>query len=485
MENNAQHFEPVNASHFKSIAPPWLRLEVVDPLHKLWRALIVSYLRFANVILGDKGLESGVLYIAQLKQRLSFCIHLPNEFIVKHSEAVRGLHEMAEHLSVYSGLLLEDQTCNPNEAPVLGASILAAPLQLELFDVGDSASCEVPDTGSEPGLALAEDKSASVPVFTWSDWLKKDGGRSVGRDTDSSQRIRQTLVRLEESGTERELRRPQSGWQSLLGQLSSDFPNFSPLIQAVISPHLTLVSRGIVHRMNSVIVVGPPGIGKTYFAQQLATILDTGPPLFVSMATETNNSTLVGSSTFWSNSSPGTLFERLAWGTGEHKAVANPLLILDEVDKVSVERFDPLGPLYSLLEAETARSFQDQSLPDVIMDASHVRVIATANDLTVIPAPLLSRALVFHIDAPGREQLLRVVQRIYLGILNRMKVDMRQELSPAVAELAVSMSPREVKVRLECAVASAISHNRDHILATDWLTGSIGGKRQKTIGFTA
>ena len=60
--------------------------------------------------------------------------------------------------------------------------------------------------------------------------------------------------------------------------------------------------------------VGGPGIGKTTFANALAALLGTPPPLFVSMAAETNGSSISGSSTFWSNSSPGQVFEFIAWG---------------------------------------------------------------------------------------------------------------------------------------------------------------------------
>jgi ATP-dependent Lon protease len=89
------------------------------------------------------------------------------------------------------------------------------------------------------------------------------------------------------------------------------------------------------------------------------------------------------------------------------------LIILDEIDKCSADRYDPLAALYSLLETETAARFQDQSLPEILMDLSRVRFFCTANRIDRIPEPLLTRLTVFEIDRPSADQLRGVLRSMF------------------------------------------------------------------------
>lgn len=72
---------------------------------------------------------------------------------------------------------------------------------------------------------------------------------------------------------------------------------------------------------------------------------------------------------------------------------ANPVLMLDEIDKVSSDsRHNPLGPMYSLLEKHTAKRFVDEYL-GVPFDVSNVIWIASANYVERIPEPIRSRMI--------------------------------------------------------------------------------------------
>ena len=63
--------------------------------------------------------------------------------------------------------------------------------------------------------------------------------------------------------------------------------------------------------------------------------------------------------------------------------------MLDEVDKAGGDhRYDPMGALYGLLERDTAVHFRDEFI-DVDMDASHILWVATANNESAIPEPIL------------------------------------------------------------------------------------------------
>lgn len=491
MKTNPREPKLVSTADLAMQAPEWLVLKAPFKVWPVWRDLISSCVKSAAQAFGACPPENLYLKVEQAERGLHFSLEFPSEFEERHPATVEALRAEADSLDRISVLLHDRQIGVPLQRDVdhsveqlidgvqsAGSerSPVCEPAEEAEDDRGDPVSVESPDN------SLRSD--TVVEVFTWDARPSGDGGRRRGRDADSATRIDNLMRRLMFSGTTRPLRTPVAEWSEQLDLLEDDFPNFASLIRAVIRPHLGLLKRGYMHRMNSVLLVGPPGIGKTHFAHELAKILNVGRPLFVPIAAETNASSLAGSSTFWSNSSPGALFERLAWGEPGANAVANPLVILDEVDKSVPDRYDPLGPLYSLLEAETARTFQDQSIPDLYIDASHVRFIATANDVSAIPAPLLSRTLVFHIAAPAAAQLQRIVQRIYQGIVDRIGVPMRAPVPAEILKRASELSPREAKVRLECAIAQAVCAERDRLVPGDWLDIDLCTARRQSIGFT-
>jgi len=316
----------------------------------------------------------------------------------------------------------------------------------------------------------------------------EDGGGSHGRDGDTASRLRKATNRLLASGLTRPVRVPSEDWRERVDALAHQFPNMGALITSVIRPHVALVAQGVDHRLAPILLVGAPGIGKTHFANALADVLGVGSPLLVTMASESNGSTLAGSSTFWSNSAPGRLFEVLAWGQSLEMAIANPLVVLDEVDKVQSKNmhYDPLGALYTLLEVETARHFVDQSLPDLRIDASFCRIVATANDASEIAEPLLSRMLVYQVRQPSRNELSEMVRGMYLRLVQKFELGAMSDLPQEVIDAALLMSPREAKMRLECAVASAVVDGRNSVILSDWPCMSALPQRmqRRPIGFT-
>lgn len=309
-------------------------------------------------------------------------------------------------------------------------------------------------------------------------------GASGGRDDESTRRIKATMERLSKSGLFRELILPPAEWWRKVELLRHEFPNFSRVIETIISPHLGIMSAGGRHRMSPILLVGDPGIGKTHFARAVGKTMGVGAPLFIDFSAETNGSSLGGSSTFWSNSNPGKLFEQMAWGNGIERPIANPLVVLDEIDKTNpAAPYNPLASLYGLLEPETAAKFQDQSVPDASMDVSQVRFILTANDSSGIPEPLLSRLTVFHIDPPTREQLRGVVRSIYASLAKSIGLGLPEEIPESVVDLAEGLSPREARVRMECAIASAVMDERCGIDPCDWPEIPTAASQKRRIGF--
>lgn len=366
----------------------------------------------------------------------------------------------------------------------------------EIRDAKPQAVDELPDFDLPPvegdfdllGLVTGPRQCSPVDVFRFAENAEQLEHRVKGRDGEAGRRIAQTLERLALSGLSRPMASPPGDWQRRLDTLEDSFPNFQQAIETAIRPHVALCAQGLPHRLAPILLLGGPGIGKTRFANALADLLGTPPPLFLSVAAETNSSTIAGSSTFWSNSSPGQLFESLAWGRAGHAPVANCLVVLDEIDKANTIGYSVLGPLYSLLEEHTAAHFVDQSLPDLEFNASHVRIIATANDFEEVPGPLRSRMLIFQIAQPSSTQLVSIAREILLELVRKMRVQFSAELPAALDHRIADMSPRSIKLSMEIAFARAVGAGREQLNAEDWPTLRMDGHathRRAAMGFTS
>jgi ATP-dependent Lon protease len=190
--------------------------------------------------------------------------------------------------------------------------------------------------------------------------------------------------------------------------LRLDFPNFSKVIDYYFEQFaLAQLSDHCVFSANPLLLVGPPGIGKTFFCHALSKIVGTRFEL-ISLASMTAGFVIGGSSSIWSEGKTGHVVESLA-----RFHVANPLIVVDECDKSGGDkRYDPLGSMYSLLEKETASTFIDESL-ETPCNCSFIVWIGTANSVDRIPEPILSRFTVIQIERPSAQQMENVLRSIY------------------------------------------------------------------------
>ena len=213
------------------------------------------------------------------------------------------------------------------------------------------------------------------------------------------------------------------------------------------------------------LLVGPPGVGKSHFCRRLAETLQSGTSWVAMDDASSAGATLRGSDAVWSSTRHGVLFELLGLGV-----TSNPLVVLDEIDKASRSYsnrgVDQLAQLYSALEPETACHLADVSL-DVQLDTSLVMYVATANGLANLDAPLLSRFEVISVGLPAPEERRDAALRIAQNTLVKMGLPASVSVQPGCAVLLEEYSPRVIKRAVEKAMTDAYVRGRRKLTVED------------------
>jgi ATP-dependent Lon protease len=287
--------------------------------------------------------------------------------------------------------------------------------------------------------------------------------------------LRATYERMIEKGAERFQVKP-SGVPAM-SHLYDELPNFAEVLDDLRRQLALCQDSRDALEITPMLLLGPPGIGKTHFAQQVAQLLGTGLG-FISMSSLTAGWVLSGASSQWKGARPGKVFETLVDG-----AYANPVMVVDEIDKARAEHaYDPLGALYSLLEHDTAGHFTDE-FAEVPIDASQVIWVATANDERAIPEPILNRMNVFEVAAPDRDAARLIAQRLYASIRAGHDWGSRFDEEPpeAVLESMARLAPREMRRAWMTAFGNARLAGRGEIVPADLPDGSAG--KRAPIGF--